>query len=277
MTTFNVYRRESNDSNPPVVIATGLTSMSYSDNTAEFGKTYLYSIGAVKNEFEKVGSEIAVVASLQPSEILIFADASTFPSSVIVDSSVNGRTISNSNVKIVANTFGYSVFDSGLLYFDGSSYINTSVSQLLTSDFTLEFKIKASRNSGSFERVICFGTVNNAPTSGLYIQQNNVSTLSVYGLTGDFVIPVNVLNNAMQDVCIMRKNGIYYGFINGVQVVINNTSTSHSITQTNLRIGGFQSAYGQMFNGYLASIRLSKFARYNESGYIPPSSKFPSV
>lgn len=277
--TYNIYRRESNDINPPVAIAiaTGLTSMSYSDNTAEFGKTYLYSIGAVKNGFEKVGSEIAVVASFQPSELLIFADASTFPSSVIVDSSLSARPITNVGARIVQNTFGYNVFDSGLLYFDGSSHINTSVSQLLTSDFTLEFKIKASRNSGSFERVICFGSTNNSPAGGFYIQQNNNATLSIYGLTGTLVVPVQVLNNSMQHVCIMRKNGIYYAFIEGVQVAVNNTSTSHSITQTNLRIGGFETANGQKFNGYLASIRLSKFARYNENGYTPPSSKFPPV
>lgn len=277
MTTFNVYRRESNDTNPPVAIITGLTSMSYSDSTAELGKTYLYSIGAVKNGLEKVGSEIAVVASIQPSELLIFADASTFPSSTIVDSSLSARPITNVGARIVQNTFGYGVFDSGLLYFDGNSHINTSVSQFLTSDFTLEFKIKAIRNSGAFERVISFGTTNEVPSGGLYIQQNNVGTLSVYGLTSTLVIPVQVLNNAMQYVCIMRKNGIYYAFIDGVQVAINNTSISHSITQTNLRIGGFVNTHGQKFNGYLASIRLSKFARYNENGYTPPSSKFPPV
>lgn len=62
MTTFNVYRRESNDTNPPVAIATGLTSMSYSDGTAEKGKTYLYSVGAVKSGFEEISEEISILA-----------------------------------------------------------------------------------------------------------------------------------------------------------------------------------------------------------------------
>lgn len=60
MITFNVYRRESNDSNPPVAIATGLTSMAYSDDTAEEDKTYLYSIGAMKSGFEKISNELLV-------------------------------------------------------------------------------------------------------------------------------------------------------------------------------------------------------------------------
>lgn len=65
MTTFNVYRRESNDINPPVAIATGLTSMSYSDDTAEVGKTYLYSVGAVKNGLEKISEEKTVFAGIR--------------------------------------------------------------------------------------------------------------------------------------------------------------------------------------------------------------------
>lgn len=65
MTTFNVYRRESNDTNPPVAIATGLTSTSYSDDTAEVGKTYVYSVGAVKSGFEKVSSEKTVFAGIR--------------------------------------------------------------------------------------------------------------------------------------------------------------------------------------------------------------------
>lgn len=60
MTTFNIYRCESNDSNPPVAIAMGLTSMSYSDATAEEDKTYLYSIGALKSGFEKISNELLV-------------------------------------------------------------------------------------------------------------------------------------------------------------------------------------------------------------------------
>lgn len=62
MTTFNVYRRESNDTNPPVAIATGLTSMSYSDSTAVKGESYLYSIGAVKSGFEKISEEQRIIA-----------------------------------------------------------------------------------------------------------------------------------------------------------------------------------------------------------------------
>lgn len=63
MTTFNVYRREVGDIDPPVAIATGLTSKSYHDTTVEAGKQYLYSVGVVVSSVEKVSDEISVAAS----------------------------------------------------------------------------------------------------------------------------------------------------------------------------------------------------------------------
>jgi hypothetical protein len=60
MATFNVYRKEVGDTNPPVAIATGLTSKAYSDSTAVSGKSYLYSVGAVVNSIEKISSELLV-------------------------------------------------------------------------------------------------------------------------------------------------------------------------------------------------------------------------
>ena len=63
MTTFNIYRREVGDIDPPVAIATGLTSKSYHDTTAEAGKQYLYSVRVVVSSVEKVSDEISVAAS----------------------------------------------------------------------------------------------------------------------------------------------------------------------------------------------------------------------
>lgn len=62
MTTYNVYRRELGDNNTPTVIATGLTSKSHQDATVTRGKSYLYSVGAVKGTLEKISDEIQVDA-----------------------------------------------------------------------------------------------------------------------------------------------------------------------------------------------------------------------
>lgn len=60
MTTFTVYRKEKDDVNPPVAIATDLTAKSYVDSTVVKGKTYLYSVAAVKNSVEKISNDIEV-------------------------------------------------------------------------------------------------------------------------------------------------------------------------------------------------------------------------
>lgn len=59
MTTFNVYRRDTSE-DPLVAIATGVEVTNYVDATAVEGRTYLYSIGALKDGHEKISHEILV-------------------------------------------------------------------------------------------------------------------------------------------------------------------------------------------------------------------------
>lgn len=59
MTTFNVYRRDTSE-DPLVAIATGVEVTNYADTTAAEGRTYLYSIGALKDGHEKISPEILV-------------------------------------------------------------------------------------------------------------------------------------------------------------------------------------------------------------------------
>lgn len=59
MTTFNVYRRDTSE-DTPVAIATGVEVTNYVDTTAAEGRTYLYSIGALKDGHEKISPEILV-------------------------------------------------------------------------------------------------------------------------------------------------------------------------------------------------------------------------
>lgn len=140
MTMFNVYRRESNDANPTVAIATGLTSMSYSDDTAEKGKAYLYSVGAVKNGLEKTSDEKLALAGTawtpidltNLSKIWINAenvikDSSNRLSTLInvSDESFNFTQSSDANKPILYNDVDYG-FD--VIRFDGVNdfFQNTS-------------------------------------------------------------------------------------------------------------------------------------------------------
>lgn len=74
--SINYYRSEAtmNPSAMPAATATGITELSYSDNTAVVDKVYYVRFGSVKNGIEKISEEVIVDTS---EEILIFEI--TFP------------------------------------------------------------------------------------------------------------------------------------------------------------------------------------------------------
>lgn len=65
MTTFTVYRRDTEE-DIPVAIATGIEIKNYVDLTAAVDRTYLYSIGALKDGHEKISHEILVSTVKHP-------------------------------------------------------------------------------------------------------------------------------------------------------------------------------------------------------------------
>lgn len=73
MTTFNVYRRDTSE-DTPVAIATGVEVTNYVDTTAAEGRTYLYSIGALKDGHEKISPEI-LVSTVNHAVLSLFKNA----------------------------------------------------------------------------------------------------------------------------------------------------------------------------------------------------------
>lgn len=280
MTTFTVYRREAGDTNPPMAIAAGLTSKEYSDATADLGETYLYSVGAIVNDLEKISDEKSFDTLIDKVDLLIFADANVFPSTNIVDSSKMPKTITKTgNVKIV-NTVN-KLFDEGWIYFDGvNDNLSVPIAQLGASDFTFEcFIVQDLVNSKSYGRLMQIGP-NNALGSILLYRQaaTNPATLTLalgngsgyyYAIVGTKVLQNGVPNH----ICLMRKSGIFYLFINGILDSSNNSYTTFSISNNTIFIGS-NTAGLEEFSGYFSSIRLTKFARYNISGFTPPQFKF---
>lgn len=58
--TFNIYRKEKNDLNPPTAIATGLTGKEFEDTTLSKDTAYLASVSAKKGSIEKFSDELLV-------------------------------------------------------------------------------------------------------------------------------------------------------------------------------------------------------------------------
>ncbi|KGH48989.1 hypothetical protein GS19_15545 [Acinetobacter idrijaensis] len=125
--TFNVYRREKDDSSPPVAIATGLTSKNFTDDTIAVNKEYLYSIGASDGTTEKVSGEVEV-STAAPVNYLTFDNQDFYDLAQAANWKVGG-------------TSGASQFVSESI---GNSWKTTSNGRWLVSPNT--FEINGSEN-----------------------------------------------------------------------------------------------------------------------------------
>ena len=68
---------------PKAVLANDVRS--YVDADVELGKTYCVAVGSVKSSIEKLSKVVAIDTISSLNELLIFADAINFPSSIFVD------------------------------------------------------------------------------------------------------------------------------------------------------------------------------------------------
>lgn len=115
--TFNVYRREKGDINPPVAIATGLTSKNFTDDTIAVNKEYLYSIGATDGTSKKVGDEIEV------STIL--------PSLYQIDYAVeSGAWVNRGSVAITETWTGTPTFETDAMVLDGTQWLDIASNEV---------------------------------------------------------------------------------------------------------------------------------------------------
>lgn len=250
------------------------------DTAIEVGKTYYVAVGAVKNGIEKLSEIKPFDALIDDVDLLIFADSPTFPSTNIVDSSKFSRAITKQGNISIINTID-KLYDDGWIYFDGvNDNLSASISQLGTSDFTFEcFIVQDLVNSKSYGRLMQIGK-NNALGSILLYRQDvsNPATLTVaLGNGSDYyyaVVGTKTLQNSIPNhICLMRKSGIFYLFINGDLDGSNNSHQTFSISNNPIFIGSNTDGIEE-FSGYFSSIRLTKFARYNTSGFTPPQFKF---
>lgn len=280
--SVNYYRSESqmDPVSLPPAIATGITGKTYSDSTATEGKDYRVRFESVKGVDKKLSSEISIDTSINEVELLIFADSVTFPSTNIVDSSKIPKTITKTGDVKIVNTVD-KLYDDGWIYFDGvNDNLSVPIAQLATSDFTFEcFIIQDLVNSKSYGRIIQIGA-NNALGSILLYRQatSNPATLTLALGNGSgyyyVIVGTKTLQNGTPNhICLMRKSGIFYTFVNGMPDGSNNAYTTFSISNNPIFIGS-NTTSTEEFSGYFSSIRLTKFARYNTSGFTPPQFKF---
>ena len=208
-------------------------------------------------------------------ELLIFADATSFPSTTFVDSSSKARTVDKDGTPtIVAPDVTAPKFDAGSIYLEGVTdpKDNVGVSTSLgigTSDFTIEcfVKMPTSPNSPFYSRLFDLNSILVLTNGSTYTQM----CLSIGGnVQPEF--NVGVANGEWYHACLMRKSSILYFFINGV-LKWSGANTYSLESATYVGGGGVSN---RSFNAYINSIRVTKLARYSESGFTVPDSKFPN-
>ena len=291
--SYSIYRSEYfiDTANLPTAFAAGITSKSYSDATVIQGKTYCYRAESVKNSVKKISQNVAIDTVLTANELLIFADAASYPYSSFVDSSVKARPITAVGGIQMINTQA-KLYDDGWIYFNNTGvyatankYLTANLQTILgTSDFTFECFIKPDyAKSTQYARLFAIGT--HSTTGMISISKaGNPWVLNIDAYNGGWsggtavATPPPMPDGQIRHICLMRKAGIFYAFVDGVLSATKSDLTAFSLSQTNVYIGTHPFNNGTAFDsfgGLMSSVRLTRFARYSEAGFTPPNYKFP--
>lgn len=267
----------------PVAIATGITSKSFTDSSVELGNTYLYSIGAVKNGVEKIGDEISVFASNSDvyfdfNDLLVISSINKYPQ----DQSLNSRTFTmvSPSAKKDEPYFINGLEDRNLMKHisvpTGLDTTNYSLNKrqlsaaLLTSDFTLEIVVNILeypiRNSALFLMGSGWGAGN-----GFLVGIDLTGRINLYPMnSGAFTNPVSegpvISLNQFHHICIQRKSGIFYLYVDGLLVQTQSSNTSLSLSSSICYINSSDNY--RSINACIANVRITTAVRYELSGFV---------
>lgn len=172
------------------------------------------------------------------------------------DLSLNPKTITNNGVSIDNNCFKFGA--SKRLVIDSND-----VFAFGTSDFTVEMEVFLTNYSESDL------FVSNNNYKDFYFNINPSGKLRFDTTVTTQYSTSTILLNTWSNVCISRKDGTVYMFINGK--LQNNALNNGNITMTSPRIGYHDAYTSDKIEGNIRNIRVSNIARYTED-YVPKTS-----
>lgn len=265
MTTFNVYRRQTVD-DIPVAIATGLTSQDYSDATAVNGESYLYSIGAIKEGVEKIGSEIKIKAGgdLYWDDVIFYA---RFNSSAIDLSNYKNSPTLGSGVNYSPAKFG-----NGLSCNDSQStavsYPSENFGFAENEDFTIECWF-SSYNKPSFYWDSILGTWGASLGWCFFLTHTGGICFNFEAQALSYAITYEI--NTLYSAALVRKDGIIYAFFRGI--LLGTVAFTSAIAARPFYVGG-NGLSTDWLNGVVDEVRITKgIARYT-TDYTPQTTEF---
>ena len=284
---FSVVRSESpiNTSSMPAPIATNLKSMFYLDESISLNKNYYYIVVAHKDSSTQLSEEVLVYTGggdafyAQTVLIIEAKPKNNLDYSSELANEINAPT----NIKLVGSTakvtraLNNNTRTAELRY----GYISTTIPQLGLNDFTLEIKfIPTLFGSPEWGRLFQIGA--NGSYGGFVVARHSSSNpMSLISHTTGSPIDrtfynetsIFVSNNKYNHICVMRRNGVFYYFINGARVAQVSDATSYPIDQTSLSIGN--NLNGTEYLGMVfGSARLSTSAIYDNEGFLYDSNAF---
>lgn len=167
--------------------------------------------------------------------------------------------------------------DDGVIYLSESGRYHATIPVLGTSDFTLEAFVILNKTNNEWGRVFQIGP--NGTLGGLYVYliQNSANAgFQLRNGSGYFDVTGSNLplsTSTWKHVCIMRKDGVFYAFVDGVRYRYDATQLTYNISHNTLYIGA--NATGSEYADIsINSLRLTKVARYTVEGFDPPTDKF---
>lgn len=291
---FKVYKSLNpiDINNPPDPIAVDVIDTTFIDADVTLGDRFYYRVSATKNGIEKFSDQVIGIAGeideyFSYVELLIFADAESFPSIVFSDKSNNNLgLVRYGDVKIVSPNTLPASYDDGWISFPVQTgarlYTNSAMSALGVVDFTYEqFILQQSGVTLGYNYLAFFGgqfvdnTISILITSDRSIWVEGKFTYQrIIFIEGSTKFQLDTPNH----ICLMRKNGVFYLFLNGVRIGISSDYISNSIPAGVITLGNVPGATtaANGYKGHMAGIRLTReVARYPETGFIVPTSKYP--
>ncbi|MGE8653754.1 MAG: hypothetical protein ACN6NV_08415 [Acinetobacter gandensis] len=249
----------------------------YFDTDIEEDMDYEYRVGAVRGQQTLYSAIVSVsthtIVVNDPFwanvELLLCADATSYPTSTYVDQSSKQRMLDpNNKAQIVEPNLSVPPYvDLGNFLIDGltgksiGSYSSITIG---TGDFTAEiyhYLPSSGAPSPWYCRWFDFNSLMLISTTAY----NNVEL-------GGASYTVNWPGDRWFHLCLMRKNGVLYLFIDG-NLVISKANTTNLNSTVKFGGGGVSN---RSLHGYSNCFRLTSIARYAETGFTPPAEKFPN-
>jgi len=255
---------------PKAIIAAD--AIGYIDTDIVIDQSYYIRIGSVKNGIEKISNEIHVITAdiyFNSVDLLLIADQEN-GTSLLRDYSIKNRSVTTIGIRQARPKFNKSC-----CYFSQGDSFSATISTLGISDFTIESWFAPNDDlSEGWCRLFQIGVegagyislFRNDSTSPMTytLHARDASNTSLSLITTS---PLHSKSYSYNHICVMRKNGIFYLFIDGVLAGSNANYVSLSINLNTLYL--LRSATRHYMSAILDSFAVSKVARYEVTGFTP--------